>query len=285
MESLFAILQSRELRLTNIRYMNDSKEISWLFELGRKVIWQERHATSRSGEEVKLCEMLLGHCDNLYLDETFFPNFYCACFSKNGDSLGQWRAYTNDGQGVAIGFNRNYLNSFAQSCVTRLEDVEYLDSSNLSDLKRQLHRAFSRLAESSTPLLDDQIAMIAREIHGPWDEKAPFCKNPAFKEEEEVRLVHMPNLKESRIGPIKFFCRTEMIVPYIALPLKPEADPISKIVFGPRNRLEHNTMAVSELVNSNGFRLGRTELVASLASYGEIRRVPLAPPVLSPNRQ
>jgi hypothetical protein len=38
MGSLYGILDSLTLRLTNIRYMNDSKEISWLYEHAKNVV-------------------------------------------------------------------------------------------------------------------------------------------------------------------------------------------------------------------------------------------------------
>ena len=34
---------------------------------------------------------------------------YFCCFSESSDLLSQWRAYGNDGQGVAIGFNAKLL--------------------------------------------------------------------------------------------------------------------------------------------------------------------------------
>ena len=41
-------------------------------------------------------------------DET---DVYCFCMSELPDSLGQWRAYADDGRGVAIGFSREFLHA------------------------------------------------------------------------------------------------------------------------------------------------------------------------------
>ena len=44
------------------------------------------------------------------LSSKLFPkeedtDLYCCCLSERGDSLGQWRAYADDGRGVAIGLS------------------------------------------------------------------------------------------------------------------------------------------------------------------------------------
>ncbi|MCH7752514.1 MAG: DUF2971 domain-containing protein, partial [Planctomycetes bacterium] len=195
MEAFFGIIDSLTLRLTRIRYMNDSKEFNWLFELVRKLLWKEKQQTGRPDSEVsRLYEHLFESCNGLYIHESFFPNFYCSCFSKNGDSLGQWRSYADDGRGVAIGFNRSFLDSFAMEGGTRLEDVIYLKENNLSELEQDLKKARSALESAPNKQLDDRISVIAAKTKGDWSMKAPFRKNDAFREEDEVRLVHMPSL-------------------------------------------------------------------------------------------
>lgn len=276
-ETLYHILNSQSLRLSNIRYMNDCKEISWLFELAKHAILN-RKAARLSNEEHKLCQVLLHHCDNLFLDESFFPTMFCTCFSRKADSLSQWRAYANDGRGVAIGFDREYLNSFTTRSCTQLADIEYLSDSDLAQIESELDGAFSKLKRSSHPLSDDEISLVATEVEQLWDGRAPLCKNPAFHEEDEVRLLHVGSVNEqwsakTRIGPIKFYPRNDVIVPYIDLALNPEAKPIAKIVLGPRSRVEHSRWGIMEFARSKGFQLARDQFEVSTASYGEFRRL------------
>jgi hypothetical protein len=275
-ESLHGILTSKKLWLTNIRYMNDSKEISWLYELAKRAISRESRS-DRPENERKLRQLLLNHCDNLFLDDTFFPHFYCSCFSKNGDSLGQWRAYANDGKGVAIGFRQSYLESFVTPHGTRLADVQYRTQNDFADFKRHFDEACEWLAKSEYPWHDDQISATACQTEGEWSSLAPFCKNSGFSEEEEVRLVHVAgpvgaSRPESQIGPLEHRYGRDVVVPYKTLPLEPTSKPIAKIVFGPRNRIEHNCSSISSLARETGFQLGLDQLEVSAASYGEIRR-------------
>jgi len=278
-ESFFGILNSMMLRLTNIRYMNDSKEISWLYELGKIAIREELRLLKSDVDGKKYCEIMLEHCDNLWLDETFFPNFYCACFSKNGDSLSQWRAYANDGKGIAIGFNLNYLKSLASLHGAWLKDVSYVSNSenDLAVLREEIKRGLSQIERSPKPMLEDQIASIALETQGRWNRRAPFSKNFAFKEEEEVRLVLMPNLygkqrHENEINSLKFFHRNDVIVPVVELPLVAASDPVAKVVLGPRNRMDHNRWGIHEFARSRKIQMARDKFEVSAASYGELRR-------------
>jgi hypothetical protein len=258
--------------------------MSWLFELAKSVVWEKRHSDITEQERT-ICERLLAHCDNLSLNETFFPNFFCACLSTNGDSLGQWRAYATDGKGVAIGFNRKYLERFVTEYTTRLQNVEYLAESDSAQIKDELAGALDGLNRADKLLHPDEIASIARRTHDSWGLRAPFCKNAAFKEEDEVRMVHMPNFKKAAIGPIEFAHRNDVIVPYIALPLEPAADPIACVVLGPRNRVEHNRRGIGDFVLSKGIRLGMGDFPVSASSYGELRRTKkLPPPPARPNK-
>lgn len=261
--------------------MNDSKEISWLYELAKRAVWRELQCRPRENE-TKLCEILIEHCDNLFLDESFFPHIFCSCFSKNGDSLGQWRSYASDGTGVAIGFNRAYLELFVLPQITRLCDVTYRSEDDIKLLTQHLIDAFDRLAKSDLPEHPDQISLTAVETQAEWFTLAPSWKNAAFVEEQEVRLVHAAgptggSRPESKIGSVEFYHRRDVLIPYKALPLECDLFPITKIVFGPRNRVEHNRSSVYGLAEKYGFQLAIDQFELSTASYGEIRRTQKLP--------
>lgn len=281
-EALYGILDSQTLRLTRIRYMNDNKEFNWIFELARRLIWQK---LDRPKDELsrRLYEQIFESCNGLYIHESFIPNFYCSCFSRNGDSLSQWRAYADDGKGVAIGFDRSFLESFVIPDTTRLEDVKYLADADTAELDSDLQHSLAELESAADKMLDDRVSSIATRTISNWSMKAPFRKNAAFREEEEVRLVHMPNLSgkspdEAKIGPLQFFHRNSVIVPCKPLHFNVAQKPISRIVLGPRNRMEHNITSIMELGHSRGMRLALDQFDRSAASYGEIRRVAELPP-------
>jgi hypothetical protein len=70
--------------------------------------------------------------------------------------------------------------------------VEYLSHEHSKVLQHEMSQAFSKLDSSPKPIFNDQISIIAREALEPLDLRTPFCKNEAFFEESEFRLVHLP---------------------------------------------------------------------------------------------
>jgi hypothetical protein len=273
MEAFLGIVQSQTLRLTNMRFMNDSKEISWLYELAKKVLWDKKYRCHTDNER-RLCDRLLSHCDDLFLDEAFFPDYNCSCFSLNGDSLSQWRAYADDGRGVAIGFSRKYMESCTSPHRLLLRKARYVDGSDLSAVASDVNTAFSKLNGITRSLTDDEINMIALATFTLWDQEATFVKNAAFQEEAEMRLFFLPHnqVKCPQIGEMGFFCRNTVVVPYYPLGLSLDAGPIAEVVLGPRNRADHNSHAIRMLALANGFTLAIDQFTYSTASYGETRR-------------
>lgn len=93
MESFLAIIQSKRIRLSNSFILNDSRENTWINNYINQAI-----SDFKTNETEKFVDGFI----ELYNGYKFTP--YVSCFSKDGDSLSQWRAYSNDATGVAIGF-------------------------------------------------------------------------------------------------------------------------------------------------------------------------------------
>jgi len=94
LNNLLKIITSKELYLFNAISMNDSYETNWIIHLINEEL--SKRNNDFNDEDIK------------YLDRSFSSNRlypYISCFSLDSDSLSQWRAYADDGKGVAIGFN------------------------------------------------------------------------------------------------------------------------------------------------------------------------------------
>ena len=136
-EKAYNILKGKTIRLSDIIKSNDSFEMNILFpeffdellniyndfngfdyefcynKKRNSIAWQ--HFVKDLEKEVTK----LIHSGNI--------STYVVCFSEEGDLLSQWRGYANDAQGVALGFDFNMLEKYAQnSSLLRLEKVIYL---------------------------------------------------------------------------------------------------------------------------------------------------------------
>ena len=98
-EAFASIVQSKQLWLSNSYALSDYSENTWIVPQLRNKLAELRSGTTAA---------YLDEMAQLYDLNNVAP--YIASFSANGDLLSQWRAYSNDGTGVAIGFNSAAFN-------------------------------------------------------------------------------------------------------------------------------------------------------------------------------
>lgn len=100
MKSMLQIFQNKTLRFSSATHLNDSEELTWV----EKVI-EAAKTNKNTGQLDDDAALLLSHC--------IAPSDFhqrnsplVASFSMCHDKLSQWRAYADDGRGVAIGFDK-----------------------------------------------------------------------------------------------------------------------------------------------------------------------------------
>jgi len=285
-ETFLRILESKELWLSDIRHMNDSKEGLWAYELVDGFI-KERVRSQPKG----LVEFMLGMYEMWNLNLLKFPKVssvavengfddflngnattaFIACFSEEGDLLSQWRAYANDGRGVAIGFDpvgfgleaRPAYRSREVKSATGLTPVVYgKDEQNgiIADrLDRFLKEAvpYDKAKEKAAGCVADLGAV------------ALTFKNPAFREEREWRIVHSPMRLgecdfEGAVADVRYRASEGNVVGYFPFSFANVGSPVIKeVVLGPKN--ESAWWAVKGALKANGF--ANADVRKSSASY------------------
>lgn len=98
---LRGILQSGVIWLTDIFALNDPSELRHSVSHAEALL----HLEARRGHPA--AAVFARHFAEIMMDApTVVAHFFVASFSQNGDDLGQWRAYGDDGRGIALGFER-----------------------------------------------------------------------------------------------------------------------------------------------------------------------------------
>ena len=222
---LKGIFESRQMWFTDYRFLNDPSELMYGMALAQDML---RDAKSGKNDWVRsllncIAEMLCR--ENLEATLTFFV----ASFSRARDDLGQWRAYADNGRGFAVGFSPRMFsikdelnqspddNAFLGSVVYEVGEV-------LAQQRLAIDKAidiFLTTVNAQAPLLADKGTGIAfiREfslhvIASPVIWNALTSKHPAFRHEQETRLVMMGTI--DKLTPfIKTRSRASEIVPYI----------------------------------------------------------------------
>lgn len=185
------------------------------------------------------------------------------CLSQEGDLLSQWRAYSDNGSGLSIGFDQSCF-GVEGSPLPTLKQVIYDPDVQKQLIQPNMDRAIELIEEGAgnRPSLlgnfgeteEERRVREARDndlvvaIFGLFPHLY-ILKNPAFQEEKEwrsVTIIIAPNqlaeISESQgagqlLTQLKFCARVDRIVPYAELPLDTKLDRpvICEIVLGPRN--------------------------------------------------
>lgn len=175
-DTFYNILQTGTIRFGNPLNMNDSAEIIWLLEMVKDFVLK-RGGYNSILEDWNLIENI----SKTLLQEMDCP--YIFCLSKEKDVLSQWRSYANDGKGVAIGFNVDFIETYyslygAEVIYDREKQYDILSRKISDNILRNLNAA---VKDGNR----DEIYRKSKILVFHILQDAIMCKNPAFQEEKE----------------------------------------------------------------------------------------------------
>jgi len=237
------IVESRALWATHIQYLNDAQEYYYAAERAAHVLL-ERAQASTDPHERAILGRLEGAID---LHRRVEQSVCVASFSMVGDDLSQWRGYCPDGAGYSLGFVPEDLAaeaagqgfSLAQCLYSEVEQhaaiMQALEEVRHSDLWTQ---ALAHPRDSGM-----QVEVIKAWVSA-FAPLTPTIKHPAFRNEQEWRLISEPLL----IGDSRWRVRPgrSMLIPYVPIALTCLASslPIRRVVVGPTPHKELARWAV-----------------------------------------
>lgn len=155
--------------------------------------------------------------------------------SENHNDLSQWRAYSHDGIGFCIGFNKERLQNI--STLINIGKCIYDP-----EVKKKKVNDFLDNIQSNNKFASEHIAELILSM--------PFTKHESFIAENEWRLYGLP-INDSQI---KFREGKSMVIPYLELPIKDNNGklPISRIIIGPTPHPELSKHSIDVLLKSKG---------------------------------
>lgn len=233
-DTFYNILQTDTIRFGNPLNMNDSAEVVWLLGIVKEFV-------SKKGVYTSLLESwnLIENISRTLVQELDCP--YIFCLSKEKDVLSQWRSYANDGKGVAIGFDvdfieKNYFLLGTEIVYDKEKQCEILShkvkDSTLMDLNNAVKNGKNNEVYRKSKILVSQIL-----------QDAIMCKNPAFQEEKEYRLYCGYRRSEKSISSIKFRVDDSSIIPFRELCFKDTRHLVIKnIVVGPKSSINNRNL-------------------------------------------
>jgi len=261
------------LRLTNVKFLNDSEELVYGINLAKSVL-KEVHKELAPAKVQGLLHQPTVVEDSRYVGDAFelvdvwldaltqLAPFYTASFCQDGNNLRQWMSYCSGG-GYAIGFDRALLKKvMINKGTTFFKDVDYNEKSlilkNRLEKIRQASLSYSKLITSL--LSGKQIEDLAKDksykryfkhfqVLAISVSKQALChKNKCFYDETESRLIFSSAKPVDNLGMfeegVKFYPKGSLLIPFVEASFPKEA--ITEIIIGPmpNQKLAHHSMVL-----------------------------------------
>lgn len=227
--------------------LNDTGEMHWGYG-----VFEE--AAGRLIKIAETKETLRG------LDKTFFQKVdeiiapmqhrvhpFVFCLSRERDSLGQWRAYADDGRGFAIGFRAAAIRCLPVSLLA----IEYEREKQVQEMMDALGATFmeNQAAEQKFGAKFFESSMMIGSFMLAF-------KNPSFRDEKEIRCLHLVDVeindkvmklrdhggllgdgKQVAGEDVRFRIQDDALVAYLDMPFRRSSESlaIKAIDLGPRN--------------------------------------------------
>lgn len=260
-DSFFNIIKNKTLWCSPASSLNDSKELIWAFDKVRELIEERKNEQNKKMFEKLLEEMKAN------------DSAYICSLSKNGDLLSQWRAYANDGYGVALGFDTECFNpnrfdtDKEETLGLTLENIHKQAKKNLLD---DIVYDDTKQTQKLNDILD-KFEKQSEKHHYNWsslctqifvNQLSFFFKNPAFSEEDEMRVVYTFT-REYGLNPftIKYRVSRNKITSYIEHEFT--CDHLKEVVLGPKSQLDEKEL--EHFLSTHDFK--NIEIKHSSATY------------------
>ncbi|MEL7571278.1 MAG: DUF2971 domain-containing protein, partial [Eubacteriaceae bacterium] len=172
-ETFLNIVQSKTLWLSDILKSNDSKECTWIKDRINNQIIEHLSKTDA---------VALNAWNEWYISADMTT--YVTCFSERKDFLSQWRAYAQDGKGLAIGFLKKHLLELNDNLPTHMifDKVIYNEKQQKRFIDETANACISKMIQKG-------VGHIALSFDSDYKVKFPLYKNSSFDEEKEWRII------------------------------------------------------------------------------------------------
>ena len=278
-ETFVSIITNKSIRLSALSLSNDSMEgklsIELLCEIARKDGFHE-YQIPRLRSLVNIAERAV---DGLGL-----------CLSENGDLLSQWRAYSNDGAGVSIGFSRDHFEETSVELKGKiisegggpaysLERIIY-DKTKQREKISPIYDKIKKYIDEGAFLIPGIASILEPTVDKGIDDRIRkarmhvgfagmelisdlfLLKIDAFSEEREWRLISYTSKDGG--DECSFASKNNRIIPFREYSLDTiKSPPIAQIIKGPKNITPD--YVIKKMLSQHGF--DDVEILQSKATY------------------
>jgi Protein of unknown function (DUF2971) len=245
------IVRSGNMYATDIRFLNDSTEMTHALKLVREARDLRSGAvdtvSDAGGNIPSIMDPSMPGMLLFDLDERLRgSSCYIACFTKQGNQLSQWRGYCPPRKGITIGFDAEDLRASAEEQGFVLRECIYNPKAQtlIGD----------RLMNVLKFLPEPHDAERMTQTYSAFQQIAAVLKHPRFAEEQECRLIS----KEWQWYPsqdVKHREGRSMLIPYRLFKLPKDERgrlKVARVIVGPTQHEHETVLSVTQFLALNG---------------------------------
>ena len=259
-DAFYSMVSTKKMRLTSLFNMNDSKEVIWFYRLLNSQIAQ-----------LHLSQDIIANMTR-EITRINLKEAYSACFTTLKDKNGKWDAYGAKHTGICFEINPKILP------ITRDLPIRTIEGSMCLCSCAFLKVNYSKNIQKKT--IKD-ILKLARKDKNNFFNYANFlskiaytCKNPAYSDENEWRILYTPfcknptqkieilDNKEFKISSIKTHIKNDRPSQYCEIPILDGF--ITKVIIG--SKCEANINDIKTLLDNSHYNTTKHPILIEKSS-------------------
>jgi len=256
------ILNDNSIWLTHYKYLNDSSEREYTYRLLRECLEKNSKKNDREFyEEAMKCiyDKDILKTRRVYKGLYQLKDYYVASFSRSKDSLSLWNYYTKNVD--KTGYNIRFKLPLLKEALKGKKVIAY---KVIYDVKKQKERLFLLINAFNTAWhskCEDYFSKLLMSLFVEIvDGISMYFKHPAFREEQEVRLIYEDTNEDN--CEYKFREMSGIMVPYIEMKFNPKC--VEGIGISPTQRDELACEGIYKFLQYKGYlHVKRNDIVIS----------------------
>lgn len=229
-DTFASIFNNSTLRLSSLSLSNDSMEGLWVNEIVKEIF-------DDKSLDKDLMRVAINRLDRLAILGIGLG----MCFSQARDALSQWRGYSDDGHGFAVGFETTALEQWLETLDLRPEliPVEYNRAKQKALITPLIDAALPALKQRqkdpsvfkgpADPSTGDPLKESDRKLYS-IDRTRYKMKSSNFDEEKEWRII-----KEIIGDNFSIRSAKNRLVPYVDVSFSGSKSIVHDVIIGPKN--------------------------------------------------
>ena len=244
LNGFLGIFNSKSLWASNAFYLNDVSEVEYGLNLSKEPF--DKIFSSLNNNRVK--DALDGFINNF--SEIFKKsNLFLLSFCEDGDLLSQWRGYSQNDEGVSLGFDKKTLRELQYIYLKRIIYDENIQKEILMRLFNILDNIISHY-EKNREIFIRYLNLWITE----FTKILLTFKDKSFYEEKEWRIIYNYDEDNREDKEIKFRIRKNYLLPYVKVGEIDLNMLIKQIIFGPSSKDSTFAKSINYYLNINNYR-------------------------------